>query len=262
MQEYIVLFILIIIICCILYNKWRPIIHTITGGYKNIDEQLLYLVRHGETDINLNGQANSKALKTPINNTGKRQAKKTGEYFKRLQQYTNSEYTIYSSPSLRAKQTAKIIANVLNIDNITYDERLIEADNGDVEGLTDNDPLMVDVLNTVNEYKKSTNNDDILFQYDVNILDDTLHKKYHIEPYKHVKKRIKSFLYDLPKDKHIIIVTHSGLINAAISTIFNIRPQLKGDMNHGKNTTITAMLKLHDHFTLLTLPNTKHLDHK
>jgi broad specificity phosphatase PhoE len=64
---------------------------------------------------------------------------------------------------------------------------------------------------------------------------------------------------DLPKDKNIIIVTHSGIINATITALFNVGAMLKGDVSKGKNTTITAIEKKHNTYKLLTIPNTKHL---
>ena len=43
--------------------------------------QIIYVVRHGETDTNLNNKVNDKNISVTINKTGIKQAKKTGEYF-------------------------------------------------------------------------------------------------------------------------------------------------------------------------------------
>ena len=84
-------------------------------------------------------------------------------------------------------------------------------------------------------------------------------EKYKTEKHTNMMNRIKSFIDNVPKHKHIIIVTHSGLIQKAIETLFNVVPKLQGDLTNGKNTTITAILKTKNKYKLLTLPNTKHL---
>ena len=97
------------------------------------------MVRHGETDVNLNNQNNDAELNTPINATGQTQAYKTADYFNKMKNLTHNKYIIFSSPSLRAKQTAAVIANKLDTE-IIYDDRLVETDKGDANGLTDKDP--------------------------------------------------------------------------------------------------------------------------
>ena len=70
---------------------------------------LIYIVRHGETDANVKGLVNDKNVITPLNKTGKMQAAKTGKYFKKYRCKTNSSIKIYSSPSIRTKETAELV---------------------------------------------------------------------------------------------------------------------------------------------------------
>ena len=88
----------------------------------------IYLVRHGETEKNkerlLQGRSN-----LPLNETGIRQAEEAGRYF-RERGITFDR--IYSSPLLRAVQTARIIAG--EDTELIPDDRLLEMDYGPWEG--------------------------------------------------------------------------------------------------------------------------------
>jgi len=89
----------------------------------------LVLVRHGETDWNrerrFQGHAN-----TPLNDAGRRQA---GELATLLR--GDGLSAVYTSPLLRAKDTATIVAAGLGLDPYELEE-LREIDVGDWQGLT------------------------------------------------------------------------------------------------------------------------------
>ena len=97
---------------------------------------MLYFVRHGSTDWNENknslGQRDPKCqgrVDLPLNDTGIEQAKETerqlkGKKFDR----------VICSPLLRAKQTCDIIYH--GETPVEIDERVIERDFGEFEGLT------------------------------------------------------------------------------------------------------------------------------
>lgn len=85
---------------------------------------MIYIVRHGQTDWNLEGRMQGHS-DIPLNETGINQAKIIKEKLKDIQ-----FDKVFSSPLKRAYQTAKIITNT----EITIDERIIERDNGELEG--------------------------------------------------------------------------------------------------------------------------------
>jgi broad specificity phosphatase PhoE len=89
----------------------------------------LILVRHGETDYNRDGLALGQA-DAPLNETGVRQAAA-------LEFALASEKiaAIYASPRSRTLATATAIANPHGL-TVTADQRLIEMDVGELEGLT------------------------------------------------------------------------------------------------------------------------------
>ena len=86
----------------------------------------LYVVRHGQTDNNLNGIIQG-ISNTPLNDYGRKQASELKEKLNDI-----SFDLILSSPLQRAKETAEIINN--NKTKIIIDNRLIERNTGDFEG--------------------------------------------------------------------------------------------------------------------------------
>ncbi len=89
----------------------------------------IFLVRHGQTDSNLNrivqGQHD-----TPLNDTGRKQARKAAEKLK-----NSGAELVVSSDLKRARETAEIIASMLGIP-LKTDKRLREMNLGIWEGKT------------------------------------------------------------------------------------------------------------------------------
>ena len=87
---------------------------------------MIYIIRHGQTELNnrqvLQGRSNH-----PLNDAGIRQAQDAA---KKLQGVSFD--IVYSSPLIRAMQTARIIAPDLEP---VIDDRLIEMDYGPYEGM-------------------------------------------------------------------------------------------------------------------------------
>ncbi|MBR2754808.1 MAG: histidine phosphatase family protein [Lachnospiraceae bacterium] len=87
---------------------------------------MIYIIRHGQTELN-----NKKALQGrsdhPLNDTGIAQAQEAAAMLKGI-----TFDAVYSSPLIRAVQTAKILAPELEP---IIDERLIEMDYGPYEGM-------------------------------------------------------------------------------------------------------------------------------
>jgi len=88
------------------------------------------LIRHGETDWNVSGRLQGRE-DIPLNANGISQAEQCGLNLKR-----GNWRAIITSPLLRARQTADVIASVLNIGPVSEDIGLIERDYGKASGLT------------------------------------------------------------------------------------------------------------------------------
>lgn len=84
----------------------------------------IILIRHGETDWNVEGRYQGQA-DPPLNNNGIEQAQILAE---RLVSYQID--LIYSSPLKRASQTAEIISEYLELP-LYYEPRLMEINQGD-----------------------------------------------------------------------------------------------------------------------------------
>ena len=89
----------------------------------------LLLVRHGETDSNVEGRTQGRR-DVPMNEHGHRQAAALAEM---LRGYKPS--ALYSSPATRARETADAVAAAIGLE-VVVDERLAELDQGELDGLT------------------------------------------------------------------------------------------------------------------------------
>lgn len=86
----------------------------------------IYLTRHGQTNLNkahlMQGRTDE-----PLNNIGKKQAREARKFIEDV-----SFDAVYSSPLIRARQTASIMADI-PMSQVIKDDRIIETDFGDYE---------------------------------------------------------------------------------------------------------------------------------
>jgi len=90
----------------------------------------IYFLRHGETDWNVK-QLCQGQKDIPLNAKGKRQAHKAAETVKNLE-----IQTIFSSPLLRAKETAEIISNLIPLAKLQTSPLLMERAWGEYQGVS------------------------------------------------------------------------------------------------------------------------------
>lgn len=157
---------------------------------------MIYIVRHGQTDYNLEKRITGR-IDISLNNTGIIEAKELKEELKDI----SFDY-VFVSPLKRAIETAKIITN----NDLIIDDRLIERCNGDLEG---------------------KRKEEINFSFDFN---DFYSKEHGIESVSEIRKRVNSFLNEIKRKyphKNILIVTHGGII-------INMRYYFEGEPKSGK----------------------------
>lgn len=145
---------------------------------------MLYVVRHGQTDWNLLHKIQGQ-VDISLNDEGILQAQKLKEKLKSI-----PIDFILSSPLLRSKQTAQIIAH--DEIPIHYDERILERDFGEFEGLSKDD-------------------------FDTNVFwNYAKNQQYEkAESIQNFCKRIYHFLDEykpIYETKNILLVTHSGVL--------------------------------------------------
>ena len=140
---------------------------------------MIYIVRHGQTNYNLEGRYAGR-IDVELNEKGIEQANTIKEELKDI----NFDM-VFSSPLKRAYKTASIITD----NEIITDNRIIERSNGELEGKL-----------------KTEINDSIDFN-DPNLT------KYNIENINDFRKRIYDFFDEIVKykDKNILVVTHAGV---------------------------------------------------
>ncbi len=148
---------------------------------------MIYFVRHGQTDYNLNkifaGQQD-----IPLNNNGIEQAKQTALALK------NIKFDVcFCSPLIRAKQTCYEILKYHDNLSPIFDDRLKERCYGKLE----NQPV-----NSIkfNRWKVGA--------------DDEQTKNLNIETIMQVYNRVSDFFDEVLKkyeDKNILVIAHSGI---------------------------------------------------
>lgn len=95
--------------------------------------EVIALVRHGETDWNSARRIQGRT-EVPLNETGRAQARATGELLAALD-LSVAWHSVVSSPLGRAHETAAIIAQSLGLTPPAIDHAFIERDFGPAEGL-------------------------------------------------------------------------------------------------------------------------------
>lgn len=96
---------------------------------------MLILLRHGQSESNAAGLLVGRS-DPPLTGLGIRQAEAAGRYLAaERSRGTSRALTIMSSPLLRARSTAEIVAEICEVSEVVVDERLIELDYGEFDGL-------------------------------------------------------------------------------------------------------------------------------
>ena len=141
---------------------------------------MIYIVRHGETDDNVARRYGGR-IDTELNQ------KSINEAYKLKEKLQDIKFDIvFSSPLKRAYKTAQIISN----NPIIKDERLIERNNGDLEG-----KLKTEIKEKID-------------------FNDPHEIRYNVENIVDFRSRINDFLKEIIKNYHgknILIVTHAGV---------------------------------------------------
>lgn len=99
-----------------------------------MNDLTLYLLRHGESRANLENVFASHRIDAPLTSEGIRQAKAAARMLKRF-----PVEAMYSSPLLRARQTAEVVGEVLGLEPV-FTPALVEVDGGRLEGKSQADP--------------------------------------------------------------------------------------------------------------------------
>lgn len=154
----------------------------------------LYVVRHGQTIVNVKGLINARNI-IGINKVGKQEAKNAADEMEK-----NKIDLIFCSPLRRTKQTCKIINK--NKIRVIYDTRILERDSRSMQF------EKIEKLDLEEWY---------------NIHKTEVYK--NSEGFKSILDRVKKFLEEIKikyPDKAILIVTHGDVCKAIYAYLNNI----------------------------------------
>ena len=144
---------------------------------------IAYFVRHGEAETNRNELLSSKYEGYPLTDQGREQIAETARQLKGIE-FSQA----YSSPVLRARQTAEILIGERKLD-IKIDERLRERGMGSMEGKPADKGNWIIPMLRKREYSMG------------------------VESFGSISDRVYSFLEELEGDGNAIIATHESPIS-------------------------------------------------
>ncbi|AIY05469.1 hypothetical protein Plano_1504 [Planococcus sp. PAMC 21323] len=160
------------------------------------------LIRHGETDWNVQGKIQGKT-DIPLNTEGMKQARLCATYL------TSSGWdVIITSPLKRARETARLINEQLHLPLVEMSE-FEEKHFGDAEGMTYEERAL-----TFPNRHYPNQEDNQLFAERLSSGLQTIHERY--------------------PNKRVLLVSHGGVINALLGTLSN------GEIGSGKTRLLNA----------------------
>ncbi|WP_163192916.1 histidine phosphatase family protein [Clostridium thermarum] len=199
----------------------------------------LYLTRHGETEWNIEGRMQG-SKDSPLTELGIRQAMQLGKRLK-----DTKIDVVYSSPSGRAYNTAKLILGDRKV-NIIPMEELMEMNFGIWEGMT------FDVIRK--EYKE---------QYDTFWNTPHLLKDFPGESFEQLKLRGVSAVNKIISEnegKDILIVGHALIVKAIMSHFENLPTEKLLDDRFIQPTSLSVVEVEQDRYEIVKYADTAHYD--
>ncbi len=196
--------------------------------------QHVLLIRHGETDFNREHRLQG-VMAVPLNDNGIAQAASVAKYLSRL-----SIDRLYSSPILRAYETAEIISRAILLP-CSFDKRLREIEFGIFEGLTF--PLVEKRFPV--EHKKWTSG----------YLDYGVPKG---ESRRDVQQRMRAAWNDITENEDsqtVALVTHGSAISIFLGSIYAPLPD-----KPVKNSSITTLTRSADIWEIAGFAETPHFE--
>ncbi len=158
----------------------------------------IFLIRHGQTLLNQNNTHQYSS--TPLSRIGLREARNFANYLKPAK-----IGKIYSSPLLRAKQTAEVISHIWKKEFTIVDELREIKKPSEIEGKSHNDP---DIQRINHHIKINFSNKNWHYSDEENF-----------EDIKRRVLRIRDFL-EVKKENNFLLITHGAIIKMFISLCF------------------------------------------
>ncbi len=180
----------------------------------------VFLVRHGLTAWNMQMRLQGRE-DIPLNEEGRKQALYCASFLGRaLTKNKLKMQRVYTSPLMRAYDTASYICESLCLESPTIEEGLIERDYGSLSGLTP--AKRKEIYPTPAEYPND------------------------VESIPHAAQRMKRTLSQLcsaSEEQGIVAVTHGGIMNALFSSLTGGRAGLGPNITRNCTVAMVAVGK-------------------
>ena len=171
----------------------------------------LVLVRHGLSSFNKEGLVQGRTNKSCLSEEGYSQAKLTGKVLNEIK-----FDQIYSSPLIRAAETAKEIEKCFDINfDIRYDKNLLEVDLDKWSGLS------------INEIKNRYEDSYAIWKIDPEKLKLKKNDNTTYYPIQDLFEQAEEFIYKLKKEnenktnQNILIIAHNAILRCIILYLLN-----------------------------------------
>ncbi len=184
---------------------------------------LLYLIRHGQSHINLDTWESLTNLDAGLTEKGQRQAAALRDWLKVNAEPGNA---LYSSTMLRARETSVHVSEALGL-KVTFDDRLRELSSNHASGLP------VDAVKLPRTFNSEWA-DIAPFSATTSEFDDA-------ESWMHLRVRLAQFVDTLAKEHPedvIYVIAHGGVIGAMFDNVFNVGPYRRCEVS-SMNTSWT-----------------------
>jgi 2,3-bisphosphoglycerate-dependent phosphoglycerate mutase len=194
----------------------------------------LYVIRHGESHINLNEwmPAEGQSMDASLTDLGKTQAEALAAWMPGAVPHLDA---IFASTMLRARETVAPLSLAYSLP-VTFDDFLREIGNS----MIDHSPIPVDMLPRTAAYDKKDEDPFLPMVKDL----------IGVETFMHFRSRIGMFLTRLAREnqgKYVAVVCHGGVVNGIFDHAFNIGPYRRADV-WVPNTGITYFEYLYEPF--------------
>lgn len=191
----------------------------------------LTLIRHGLTAWNVSGRFQGHTDQ-PLSDDGRDQARALARYLEPL-----DAADVWTSPLRRARETAAI---AFPTTDVRVDPRLMELHFGDFEGSTQAE-------NEAHE------------RWPWWFEDPFGRRAPGGESYGELRERVVAWYDDLPRDGHVVAVTHSGTIQMLLSHVIGVeRPRWRKRF-FLRHTSLTRILVQEGHAVIERVNDTRHL---
>ena len=195
----------------------------------------LVLVRHGRTAFNASGRLQGR-VDNPLDEEGERQAALLADA---LAPVLRADSLIVSSPLVRARRTAEVVASVVG-PSVTIDERWIELDYGVLDGVAQRDvPAAV--------WSAWRSDPGFAPEGGESLLD--------------VRRRVESALTELiaaTVDRDVVVVSHVSPIKAAVTAALGADDRSTWRM-HLDTASVCRLVRRERGFAVRSFNETHHL---